>query len=636
MAASYRNLQAAAAELGYQHPNELLNQADYSEERVFLGEENYPEKGVFRLGKEVRDQLKAVHENHLLELLQTPPDSALETTMFAEMKRDLHRATFILTTPPPADRPTQPPSEELLYDHAEEPAVKTAIQEKATAEGGTISEASINEEAIITLQNKGIEKFKTFVGKDRAFQLAIGSLMYQRAAADLEYMKYEASRDSKNELDPYFTRGLQPIRQLQDFSKRRIGTQPEKELWYSLKKTSDLGTDDQFQLTIFNSLQEERVHSTTEQEFTLKTADVLTYSFTRNPAFTPDAPLSLENLPVSITCDGGQLLHQLIPFEGVRPPLPDNIGLSAWDGLTQDQQGTVKSYQAAESKYLAAKQNWSSRLNYLASRPNLGSLVSLEKSAAEHRLQSLRHSLQDLATPVAADPAIASFLERNLIKTDGVTVTLSSLSDEGKALDLPEKVVFLGGRQLQQETTEQLKKPLIRLFNEGSNETALISAAKKLTLKTVDQPDSSLAGKSDEEASQEFLQFTENSKIADAVSMLVQDPATAITPQLLQEPLFGDALSLLPEATASFSLEKQSHSSSDKPLFILTAEYHSIHVSPSEDESGNFVRTLKARFVYALKVNPLWDYSEFNSPDNLPVEARCIGIHIDQEVDHTF
>ena len=118
--------------------------------------------------------------------------------------------------------------------------------------------------------------------------------------------------------------------------------------------------------------------------------------------------------------------------------------------------------------------------------------------------------------------------------------------------------------------------------------------------------------------------------------MLVQNPAATITPLLLQEPLLGDALSLLPAATASFSLEKQSHPSSDKPLFILTADYRLQHISPSEDNLGNFARTLHARFIYALKANPLWNYSELNSPANLPAEARCIGIHIDQEVEHSF
>ena len=636
MAANYSALDTAATELGYQYPNDPLNQPEYSEKIISLGKENHPEQGVFILGKEVRDQLKAAHENHLLTQLQTPADSELETTLFAEIKRDLNRATFILKIPPPADRPTQPPQEELLYDHAEESATQAAIRETTAAEGRTVDEKTIQENATRILQNKGLEKFKTFVGKDRAFELAIGSLMYQRGAADLEFMKYGVSRDDRNDLAPYFTLGLQSVRQLQDYSKCRFGTEPKKEQWYSLEKTSDPGTADQFQLTLFNSLKEERVHSTTQQEFTLHTADVLTYTFAKNPLFLPDIPLSLENLPVIITCEGGQLLHHLTPFEGVRPMPSDTIGLSTWESLTPDQQTKVTTYRAAESKYLAAKQNWASRLNYLAGRPNLGSLISLEKSETERQLQTLRSSVQDVAAPVAKDPSTAPFLERNHVTTDGATITPPSLSDAKKTLVLPEKVTFLGGRELQQATTEHLKEPLIALFYKRSDETALISAAKKLIFKTADQPDASLAGKSDTEISQGFLQFTESSKIADAVSMLVQNPAATITPLLLQEPLLGDALSLLPGATASFSLEKKSHPSSDKPLFILTADYRLQHTSPSEDNLGNFARTLHARFVYALKANPLWNYSEFNSPANMPVEARCIGVQIDQKVDHGF
>jgi len=39
-----------------------------------------------------------------------------------------------------------------------------------------------------------------------------------------------------------------------------------------------------------------------------------------------------------------------------------------------------------------------------------------------------------------------------------------------------------------------------------------------------------------------------------------------------------------------------------------------------------------AHFVDALKMNPLWNSSELNSLNNLPVEARCIRISIDQQL----
>ena len=303
MAADYQALASATVELGYQDPNEPLNQPKYSEKTISLGEENYPEQGVFNLGKEVRAQLKAVHQNHLLELLQTPPDSILEKEMFYEMQRDFDRATFILKTAPPADRPTQSPHEELLYNHADETATQAALRSAAVAEGTTVAEKTIEESTTALLKDKGIQKFKAFVGADRALQIAIGSLMYQRGAADLTLMKNETSRDHRNELAPYFTEGLQPITPLDFVSKIRSGTKPKNELRYSLEKISGPGTADQFQLTIYHFFEKESFHSTTQQEFTASTSDVLTYTFAKNPLFLPDIPLSLENLPVIITCE---------------------------------------------------------------------------------------------------------------------------------------------------------------------------------------------------------------------------------------------------------------------------------------------------------------------------------------------
>jgi len=100
----------------------------------------------------------------------------------------------------------------------------------------------------------------------------------------------------------------------------------------------------------------------------------------------------------------------------------------------------------------------------------------------------------------------------------------------------------------------------------------------------------------------------------------------------------GDALRHLSDAkaTSTFFLEKKLHASSEDPLFILKADYHlPLTIALKEDE-GNISRTLDIHFVYALKVNPHWDYSELTSLSNLPVEARCVGIHIDQEVEHGF
>jgi len=56
-------------------------------------------------------------------------------------------------------------------------------------------------------QDQAFQKFQSFVGTDRAFQLAIASLMYQRGAADLEVIKSGVSRNTTENLARIFHHG---------------------------------------------------------------------------------------------------------------------------------------------------------------------------------------------------------------------------------------------------------------------------------------------------------------------------------------------------------------------------------------------------------------------------------------------
>jgi hypothetical protein len=312
--------------------------------------------------------------------------------------------------------------------------------------------------------------------------------------------------------------------------------------------------------------------------------------------------------------------------------------LSAWDALTEEQQEAVTTYQEAEKNYLDAKKQWESKLINLESRTNLGylgSLITLEKATAEEHLASLRCILYEKAALVAQDSITAPFLERNFITTEGKTRTLPSLSEENKKLALPEELSFVGCRELQQRSTKQMKSALLDSANQRFNGGALVGTANRLGFRTQETfLSSSSAGSFDEEASQALLDFAEHEQIAKVIHMLVENPAAAVTPQLRKEPLFGDMLSLLPDAEPRFTLEKKRHPSSDKPLFILTVKYHESRTSISvEEDTKHFSRTLDARFVYTLTESPTWDYTDLNSLKNLPVDARCTGIYIDQKME---
>ncbi|MFZ4116594.1 MAG: hypothetical protein ACOYK6_07740 [Chthoniobacterales bacterium] len=63
LASTYNQLSEVLSALEYQDPREVSNTAHYSEERVSVGDESYPESGYLLLGRAIRDQLKAVHEN---------------------------------------------------------------------------------------------------------------------------------------------------------------------------------------------------------------------------------------------------------------------------------------------------------------------------------------------------------------------------------------------------------------------------------------------------------------------------------------------------------------------------------------------------------------------------------------------
>ena len=627
LAASYTNLETATTVLGYQHSSEVQNQAIYSEEQIVFNENSYPKEGNFTFGKELKHQLETVQQNYFLTLLQAP--TASDATLAAAMMRDFNRATFTLNIR--KDSELQPESQELIYDHAQEPVVKTALITSSKLKGEQINESVLDHDAIVTLQDRGFKKFEQFVNEERGFKLAIGSLMYQAGTADLEYIKYDLPRDQKQNLAPYFSLGFKSVRELQDASQIRAGTQPEQKILYSLEKVvSHDGATSHFQLTNFSSFKTERVDMETKKAFTLSTTDIVTYRFERNKAFDSNSPYSLENLPVIITCTGGELSHQ---FDQCPTP-PDTISLSEWDHLTLEQQRTVTDYRAAEQAYVTAKQEWQSRYAYLASRPLFGSLISSEKLAADATLEKLRGKVQAMATPVTEDLATAAFLERNVIKTGGKTLTVQSEIDAHKSFNLPEKVSFLGGRELQQATTEQLNAVLLTWFkrshHELSNEekdSKLAAAAKKIAFATESILPTS---PSTEDACQNLLKFTENTNVAEAITALVENPNISLTSTLLKEPLLEDTLSTsLENATAMFSLEKKSHASSTRPLFILNATYH-LNLAFTED---NMSRELDAAFTYAVKENSFWDRSEPLSPKNLPVEARCIGVSIHQSVE---
>ncbi|MFZ4116441.1 MAG: hypothetical protein ACOYK6_06930 [Chthoniobacterales bacterium] len=568
-----------------------------------------------------------------MEQLQSPPNSSDERKMFAEIKRDLPRATFIIKGT--SLDPNQPPEEELLFNHNDKIGVMAELSAEAEAHGESPDEKILAERSTTILQERGIQKFKSYVGNNRALQIAIGSLMYQRGAADLEFMKYDFSRDPQAALAPYFTKGLQSVRILQDNSTLRIGTKSEKQIIYSLEKEPLQDNRNLFKLTIFSSSTEERVYLENEQEFTLHTADLLIYTFEENPSFNVNNPLSLDHLPVIISCNAGKLLHQLTPFEGVRPPLPDTISLSQWDSLTEDQQAVVTAYQKAEHKYCAANENWKSRFAYLASHPNLGPLISSERIKGEKQLKSLHSVLQEKAALVAQDPIIAPFLERNFTIASGFHFTF--LNEENKKLDLPEKFSFVGGRKLQHLFTRQFEVTLLNFINNGQlNLNGLVGTAKKLGIESVEGLSSSFASlnsTSDEGASQALLDLTENKEITRGIHMLIEDAASTMIPLLHEEPFFGDMVPLLSNAEAHFSLEKKRHPSSEKPFFILTSECQITHTSPDYmDENKNILRTLDVRVVYALRENPAWNYNKLNSLTNLPIDVRCVDIHVDQNV----
>jgi hypothetical protein len=601
------------------------NTFQYSEEKFSPGEESYPQNGHLILGQTIRDELKRSHQQYLLEQLNKPENSKEAQVLFEEMQRDFDRATFIIKT--------ASQEEKLLYDHQEEMALKKKRLEAKRNNGAILSQNYFNNQVVNELRAKALREFQFFVGPNRALQIAIGSLMYQRGTLDLEIMKNEFINEGiPNSL---FAIGFRGVEGLELTSAIRPETSPDTQLCYTLEKVSSLNSDPSFQLTIFRSVKEERFHQETKQEFTLYKDEFLIYTFEKNSNFHHFKSFSLTNLPVVIGCQDGKLQHVLTPFKGVRPPLPDTIGLSQWKKLTIEQQETVARYQEAEHRYVDAKQHWENRLSSLAGRPLQPPLIAgFEKNDTENRLKALRNDALQAAYQLTEDRATAPFLERNFITSEGKTEALSSLWG-GSSLSLPESLSFLGGRELQQATTDQMKEALIVYLNQQQDKHALIAAAKKLTLKESEQSDIELTKFSDDdEVRNDFCSFTGNGHIDTAVSMLVNDPQIGISSLLSKEPLFGDMLTFFPNATAELSLEKKPHSSSIKPLFILTVDYHLSHAE--ENDSENFERGLHAHFVYALKNNPLCNFGELISIDNLPVEIRCIDIRIGQTVTSTF
>lgn len=636
MATDYTELHRLTIQLGYQAPQEVNNHTSYSEETLTFGDEHYPKEGFFSLGKSVRDQLKALHEHNLLLSLQSPQSAQSKETLFSEIKRDLNRATFILKWPLSSDGSAQAPCEELLYNHHDEAAAKEELRAQAEKAGKQVDENTLNNMAIRVLQDQGINKLKAFINGDPALEFAIGSLMYQRGLFDLECMKYGVSRNSKQDLAPYFTAGLQSIRPLQDMSQNCFGKTPKIEMLYFLEKSTAPHDKDQFQLTISHKTTADRFHTVTKQAFTLHTLDTLTYTFTKNRAFNPHEKLSETNLPVAITCIGGKILHTLAPFEELPPASLHTLALAKKNPLTPEQEHNVHLYLAAENAYLTAKQSWASRLNSLAAKPHLDSLISLEKQETEQYLKKLRQSLQEAALLVANDPSTDGFLERNVLKTEGTSSVVLSWTEVPQNLTLPEKLSFIGSKELKKAITEQIQSTLLTPAPKQQSRDLLIATAKALTFQAEQRP-RTYETASDDEALHSFLTFMENDAMAEAISLLIQTPTLSITPQLEQEPLFGDALIHLTEASeCHFYLEKTASPSSDDPLFFLTADYHLEQPSSADRLFEGFSRSLDIQFVYALQKNPLWNPGELDSSTNPPIQATCTAVKVHQTVELGF
>ncbi len=623
VASSYDELAEALSSLEYQDPEEVLNQSTYSEERLSLGSESYPNSGEFIFGRALRDQLKANQEHHLLQILDPQSISKEEETIFAEMGRDLPRATFMIQQR--NIDPEEPPSVELLFDHRQKEEEITRYFEEEKKEPESRKESSLGKNIAdhVTdhLVARGIGTFKDYIGPSRALQIAIGSLMYQRGAADLEYMQYGVSRNPQQELQSFFTDGLKSIRPLEHESRLRPGTRSEKTIVYYLEKKTGSHDQDVFDLTIFNAKSEERIHVLEKQEFTLHTADFLKYRFQENEAFDPHRAVALDHLPVHIDCLDGKITHRLIPFQGERPPLPDTISLSHWESLSEEEQQAVHDYHQAEQAYLHAKERSKSTMMHLASRPQFGPLISSQRLEKEetitHELQLLRNTLQEKATRLAGNRRIAPFLDRNMTIVSDDQVTLST---EGKsALHLPANLSFEGSRSLQYQLTKQLEKQFLEHSRHYVHSESLSLTAEKLNF----------------EDGQTLLSFSENSEVAKGIDLLIAQSLSMVIPLLQREPLFGEMISSLSNETASFSLEKRSHPSSEDPFFILEATYQaeqSYPTPPQEQATLPLSRQMRLSCKYALRVNRSYDSTELNSLENLSLEIRCIGIHVDQNI----
>ena len=493
-------------------------------------------------------------------------------------------------------------------------------------------------------QDQAFQKFQSFVGTDRAFQLAIASLMYQRGAADLEVIKSGVSRNTTENLAPFFSQGFQGVESLQRISTRVLGTQPEKKLVYSLEKVFSSTTNPEFKLTISNTQKEDLFHVATEQEFILSTADTIVYHFKKNPSYNSQAPVSLDNLPVTITCTGGSIEHELAPFEGVRPPPPDTISLYEQQNLTWDQRMAIYDYENAENKYVAAKQeiqNQAMRATRLASRP-LGPFTALvERTASQQSLQALREAMEQAARSVAEDPATAPFLERNVLIIEGQKSLFPSLTAAAKTVSPPSRFTFIAGRELKQITTENIKQAFTSFIDKNDDErrTLYITAAEKLFPQSItnsasqdDNNSNNIPTSSTQNQALERLnEFTNYStSLVEAIGLLVQSPQVSISSVLLKQPHLSDPLSALATAKVDYKLEKNFHPSSTDPLLILTVNYHPT-LSPKAQGNSLFSYQFDIQFVYALKTNPRWNSAKLNTLNNLPIEVRCLNIHAEQK-----
>lgn len=590
--------------LGYDDPDKLENTAFYTDKQVSVAGSTFPEEGFFAFGGELRAQLETSSKLEFLKGLQ----SATTEDPFAVMKADFGRSKYTIAT--------QGEAPELLYD----------------------------EDSSVAQKDHSIVKFQDFVGDNQPLQIAIASLMSQQGMADFERIKanFSAGQTPGGEsLSPFFRQGLIDVMPLELTTRPSSHGKTTSEICYSLEKIATTASvPEKFQLTSTAVSNEQRIDPDNSQEFTLHQIKLLCYTFEVNPAFQQGEEVSLENLPIILKCSKGQLSHCIELFDGTRPEPVDHASLDTFHHLTEDQKTAVTNYQKAQENHKTAEQGYHQKINQLAGRSSLHTIPGLaasSKAQAERVLQQADNRLELASRALKKDPLTASFLEENTIFHSRENA--SSVRDE-ISTTISQSPSFVGGKKLQQEVTAKMKHLLVPFFNGGhkaayqaleeSLSTTTHDSYLSFMLEAPDQQPAELSANNPDRSNpiDKLTAFVGNDYMAQAIASMMTPQIVSIASDIVRplsnESMSSETLSETPHNHhISFHVQKIIPAIEENPYFVLTIE-DSLTLAEKRKKA--------ATFVYTLRKNPFYDFSELATQQNLPIDVRCARLSIARKI----